>query len=66
MARLPARAWEKECERFFAALKKFDDYLPSEKAAASPRRKIVFRPDRHALTHVGQIAMLRTDGWRSR
>jgi hypothetical protein len=24
-------AWDKECERFFAALKKLDDYLASEK-----------------------------------
>ena len=38
--------WEKECERFFAALKKFDDYLASEKPLASLRRKIVSGPDR--------------------
>jgi len=49
---------EKECERFFAALKKFDDYL-HRKSRCKPRRKIVSGPIADALTHVGQIAMLR-------
>lgn len=52
-------AWEKECERFFAALKKFDDYLASEKPLAVPAEKLFQGPIADALTHIGQIAMLR-------
>jgi hypothetical protein len=52
-------AWEKECERFFAALKKFDDFLASEKSLQVPMEKLFQGPIADALTHVGQIAMLR-------
>jgi len=52
-------AWDKECERFFASLKKFDDYLASEKPLAVPAEKLFQGPIADALTHVGQIAMLR-------
>ena len=51
--------WEKECERFFAALKNFDDYLASEKPLAISEEKLFQGPIADALTHVGQIAMLR-------
>jgi hypothetical protein len=51
--------WEKECERFFAALKKLDDYLASDKPLAVPEEKLFQGPIADALTHVGQIAMLR-------
>ena len=51
--------WEKECERFFAALKKFDDYLASEKPLEVSAEKLFQGPIADALTHVGQIAMLR-------
>jgi hypothetical protein len=51
--------WDKECERFFAALKKFDDYLASEKPLQAPAEKLFQGPVADALTHVGQIAMLR-------
>jgi hypothetical protein len=52
-------AWDKECERFFAALKKFDDYLASEKPLQVSAEKLFQGPIADALTHVGQIAMLR-------
>jgi hypothetical protein len=52
-------AWEKECERFFAAVKKFDDYLASGKPLAVPAEKLFQGPVADALTHVGQMAMLR-------
>jgi hypothetical protein len=52
-------AWEKERERFFAALKKFDDYLASEKQLHVPADKLLQGPLADALTHTGQIAMLR-------
>jgi hypothetical protein len=51
--------WEEECERFFAALKKFDDYLASEKPLQVSAEKLLQGPIADALTHVGQIAMLR-------
>jgi len=52
-------AWEKECERFFTALKKFDDYLASEKPLAASTERLFQGPIADALTHVGQLAMLR-------
>jgi hypothetical protein len=51
--------WEQECERFFAALKKFDDYLASDKPLRVSAEKLFQGPIADALTHVGQIAMLR-------
>jgi hypothetical protein len=51
--------WEKECERFFAAMKKFDDYLASEKPLEVSAEKLFQAPIADALTHIGQIAMLR-------
>ncbi len=52
-------AWEKEVERFFAALKNFDDYLASEEPLQAPVEKLFQGPIADALTHVGQIAILR-------
>ena len=52
-------AWEKECERFFTALKKFDDYLASEKPLEVSAERLFQGPIADALTHIGQIAMLR-------
>ncbi len=51
--------WEQECGRFFCALKKFDDYLGSEKPLQVSEEKLFQGPIADALTHVGQIAMLR-------
>jgi hypothetical protein len=51
--------WEKEVERFFAALKKFDDYLASSEPIHTSPEKLLQGPIADALTHVGQIAMLR-------
>jgi hypothetical protein len=52
-------AWEKEVERFFAALKKFDDFLASSEPLQAPMERLFQGPIADALTHVGQIAMLR-------
>lgn len=52
-------AWEQEVERFFAALKKFDDYLASSEPVHAPIEKLFQGPVADALTHVGQIAILR-------
>jgi len=49
----------KESERFFAALKKFDDYLASDQPLQVSAEKLFQGPVADALSHVGQIAMLR-------
>ena len=51
--------WEDETARFFAALEAFDSYLASDQPLASPVEKLFQGPIADALTHVGQIAMLR-------
>jgi hypothetical protein len=51
--------WDQECARFFAALKKFDDYLAADKPLQAPVEKLFQGPVADALTHVGQIALLR-------
>jgi len=52
-------AWDRECERFFAALKRLDDYLASEKPLQVSVEKLFQGPVADALTHIGQIALLR-------
>ena len=52
-------AWEKEVERFFAALKEFDDYLASQEPMQAPLENLFQGPIADALTHVGQIVILR-------
>jgi hypothetical protein len=51
--------WEQETERFFAALKKFDDFVASSEPVQSPLENLFQGPVADALTHVGQIAILR-------
>lgn len=51
--------WNKEVERFHAALKKFDDYLGSDAELKASCERLFQGPIADALTHVGQIAMLR-------
>jgi len=51
--------WDQETARFFAALEAFDSYLASDNDLAVPEEKLFQGPVADALTHVGQIAMLR-------
>jgi hypothetical protein len=51
--------WEQEIARFFAALKKLDDFLASSQPLQAPPEKLFQGPIADALTHVGQIAILR-------
>ena len=51
--------WENEVERFFAALKAFDEFLASDAPLEAPAEKLFQGPVADALTHVGQIAILR-------
>ena len=55
----PALPWEEGVARFFAALKEFDSYLASQAPLGFPSEKLFQGPVADALTHVGQIAMLR-------
>ncbi len=52
-------AWEREVERFFARLRKFDRRLASKKPLRFSAEKMFQGPIADALTHVGQIALLR-------
>jgi hypothetical protein len=51
--------WDKEVERFFAGLKAFDDFLASPAPLAAPAERLFQGPIADALTHVGQLAMMR-------
>jgi hypothetical protein len=46
-------------QRFFAALERFDAYLASDTPLHESAEKLFQGPIADALTHVGQIAMLR-------
>ena len=52
-------SWEEEIARFFSAVKEFDSYLASGAPLACPIEKLIQGPIGDALTHVGQIVMLR-------
>jgi hypothetical protein len=51
--------WNAEIDRFFAGLKKFDDYLASTEPLLGSVEGLFQGPIADALNHVGQIAMLR-------
>lgn len=51
--------WIAEIERFFAAVKKFDDYLASGEPLHGSAEGLFQAPVADALNHIGQIAMLR-------
>lgn len=51
--------WEQGVDRFYAALGKFDAYLASGEQLNSSEEKLFQGPVADALTHVGQIGLLR-------
>jgi hypothetical protein len=51
--------WDREVERFFAALKRFDDYLASDAPLAVTPERLFQGAVADSLAHVGQLAMLR-------
>ena len=51
--------WQDEIRRFFSAVKNLDAYLATEAPLACPVEKLVQGPIGDALTHVGQIVILR-------
>jgi hypothetical protein len=54
-----ALAWDQGIERFFTAMEAFDQRLASDAPIAAPLERLFQGPIADALTHVGQIAMLR-------
>ena len=55
----PPRSWDEEVERFFAGLAALDAHLASGAPLACPPEQMFQGPIADALTHVGQISMLR-------
>lgn len=51
--------WPQEVQRFFKALKAFDDYLASDSPLGYAEEKIFQGGVADSLTHIGQIAILR-------
>ncbi len=54
-----ALPWNAEIERFYTALKKFDDFLASSQPLNGAAEDLFQGPVADSLTHIGQIAMLR-------
>ena len=51
--------WDEEVLRFHAALARFDEFLASDQPLGCPVEKLFQGPVADALTHVGQINLLR-------
>jgi hypothetical protein len=56
------QSWESEVARFFKTLQQLDAYLASDSPLGFAPQKLFQGPIADALTHVGQIAMLRRLG----
>jgi hypothetical protein len=55
----PTQAWNADVERFFASLARLDACLAGSPDAAVSGERLFQGPIADALTHVGQLAMLR-------
>ena len=53
------RGWAAEQQRFFQSLQTFDAFLASDGPLRAPVERLLQGPVADALTHVGQLAMLR-------
>jgi len=51
--------WDEEVKRFFSAVKELDSFLASAAEIAVPIEKLTQGPIADALTHIGQIIILR-------
>jgi hypothetical protein len=51
--------WDQEVARFFSALQAFDAYLASDEPLAWSAERVFQGPIADALTHTGQLTMLR-------
>jgi hypothetical protein len=52
-------AWPEEQQRFFASLAAFDAFFASEAESAAPIERLFQGPIADALTHTGQLCMMR-------
>jgi hypothetical protein len=55
----PPLQWDAEVARFYASVKAFDAHLASSPTVACPMEKLFQGPIADAISHVGQLAMLR-------
>src|SRR5262245_59507118 len=53
------QAWDEEVRRFFEGLQRFDDYLASDRPLGSEPGRLFQGPVADALTHIGQLGILR-------
>ena len=51
--------WDREVDRFFGTLQRFDEFLASETPLAVPAERLFQGAIADSLTHVGQLAMMR-------
>ena len=54
-----AQSWDSDSARFFASLTAFDNYLASDAKLHAPAGRLFQSALADALTHVGQLAMIR-------
>ena len=52
--------WDAEVARFFAALERFDEYIASVEEIKCAEERLFQGPVADSLTHLGQLAMLRS------
>ena len=55
----PVQSWDADCTRFFAALHDFDSHLAGDAPLGMPAEVLFQGAVADALTHTGQIGMLR-------
>jgi hypothetical protein len=55
----PPQDWDREVARLYASIKEFDTYLADSPTVACPLEKLFQGPIADAISHVGQLAMLR-------
>ena len=55
----PPLEWDRAAHRFYSTLAAFDAYLASDQPVHAPLEKLFQGPLADALTHIGQLAMLR-------
>src|SRR6266849_8121126 len=55
----PPQSWDQEVARFFDALSRFDAILASDKPLECDPQRLFQGPIADALTHIGQLALLR-------
>jgi hypothetical protein len=56
---VPPQTWPADSERFFRALEAFDQYLASDAPLAGPAEQLFQGPVADALTHTGQLTLMR-------